>query len=120
MMIFHFEALKDISVCNKWRGKAEPYHDNVHRWLQSTSFLDNMKTESSCLENLLQTMPELESFQDKTRQDKTIQDIYYQNITSTISWHAVSRKTLVISLEINSNIRIRQRNVIVRGVYEIG
>ena len=65
--------------------------------------------------------------QDKTRQDKTRQDIYYQNITCTNSLHAVSRKTLVISLEINSNIRIRQRNelgkeiiVIVRGVYEIG
>ena len=28
-------------------------------------------------------------------QDKTRQDIYYRNITSTIVWHAVSKKTLV-------------------------
>ena len=28
-------------------------------------------------------------------QDKTRQDIYYHNIASTISWHAVSNKTLV-------------------------
>ena len=36
------------------------------------------------------------------RQDKTRQDIYYQNITCTISWHAVSWKTLVVACQINS------------------
>ena len=36
------------------------------------------------------------------KQDKTRQDIYYQNITCTISWHAVSRKTLVVAYQINS------------------
>ena len=40
--------------------------------------------------------------QDKTRQDKTRQDIYYRNITSTIVWHAVSKKTLVEACQINS------------------
>ena len=29
---------------------------------------------------------------DKTRQDKTRQDIYYHNIVSKISWHADSKK----------------------------
>ena len=37
-----------------------------------------------------------------TRQDKTRQDIYYRNITSTIFWHAVSKKTLVEVCQINS------------------
>ena len=37
-----------------------------------------------------------------TRQDKTRQDIYYHNITSTIFWHAVSKKTLVEACQINS------------------
>ena len=37
-----------------------------------------------------------------TRQDKTRQDIYYRNITSTIFWHAVSKKTLVEVYQINS------------------
>ena len=36
------------------------------------------------------------------RQDKTRQDIYYHNITSTIFWHAVSKKTLVEACQINS------------------
>ena len=36
------------------------------------------------------------------RQDKTRQDIYYRNITSTIVWHAVSKKTLVEACQINS------------------
>ena len=35
-------------------------------------------------------------------QDKTRQDIYYDNITSTIFWHAVSKKTLVEACQINS------------------
>ena len=35
-------------------------------------------------------------------QDKTRQDIYYHNITSTIFWHAVSKKTLVEACQINS------------------
>ena len=35
-------------------------------------------------------------------QDKTRQDIYYRNITSTIVWHAVSKKTLVEACQINS------------------
>ena len=30
------------------------------------------------------------------------QDIYYHNITSTIFWHAVSKKTLVEACQINS------------------
>ena len=34
--------------------------------------------------------------------DKTRQDIYYHNITSTIFWHAVSKKTLVEACQINS------------------
>ena len=33
---------------------------------------------------------------------KTRQDIYYHNITSTIFWHAVSKKTLVEACQINS------------------
>ena len=33
--------------------------------------------------------------------DKTRQDIYYHNITSTIFWHAVSKKTLVEACQIN-------------------
>ena len=36
------------------------------------------------------------------RQDKTRQDIYYHNIASTISWPAVSKKTLVEGCQINS------------------
>ena len=35
-------------------------------------------------------------------QDKTRQDIYYRNITSTIVWHAVSKKTLVEACQFNS------------------
>ena len=35
-------------------------------------------------------------------QDKARQDIYYQNITCTISWPAVSRKTLFVACQINS------------------
>ena len=35
-------------------------------------------------------------------QDRTRQDIYYHNITSTIFWHAVSKKTLVEACQINS------------------
>ena len=42
------------------------------------------------------------SKKDKTRQDKTRQDIYYRNITSTIVWHAVSKKMLVEVCQINS------------------
>ena len=38
----------------------------------------------------------------KTRQDKTRQDIYYHNIANTISWPAVSKKTLVEGCQINS------------------
>ena len=34
--------------------------------------------------------------------DKTRQDICYYNIASTISWHAVSRKTLVEACQIYS------------------
>ena len=34
--------------------------------------------------------------------NKTRQDIYYHNITSTIFWHAVSKKTLVEVCQINS------------------
>ena len=34
--------------------------------------------------------------------DKTRQDVYYHNIASTISWHAVSNKTLVEACQINS------------------
>ena len=34
--------------------------------------------------------------------DKTRQDLYYHNITSTICWHAVSKKTLVEACQINS------------------
>ena len=36
-----------------------------------------------------------------THIDKTRQDIYYHNITSTIFWHAVSKKTLVEACKIN-------------------
>ena len=36
------------------------------------------------------------------RQDKTRQDIYYHNIASSISWHAVSKKMLVEACQINS------------------
>ena len=37
------------------------------------------------------------------KKDKTRQDIYYHNIASTISWHAVSKKkTLVEACQINS------------------
>ena len=42
----------------------------------------------------------------RLRQDKTRQDIYYQNITCTISWHAVSRKTPVVACQINSNAKL--------------
>ena len=34
--------------------------------------------------------------------NKTRQDIYYHNITSTIVWHVVSKKTLVEACQINS------------------
>ena len=37
----------------------------------------------------------------RQREDKR-QDIYYHNITSTIFWHAVSKKTLVEACQINS------------------
>ena len=35
-------------------------------------------------------------------QDKPRQDICYRNITSTIVWHAVSKKTLIEACQINS------------------
>ena len=41
-------------------------------------------------------------------QDKTRQDIYYHNIASTISWHAVCNKTLVEARQINSITNILQ------------
>ena len=54
------------------------------------------------IEDLLNQGSTVHSRQDKTRQDKTRQDIYYQNISCTISWHAVSQKTLVVACQINS------------------
>ena len=38
----------------------------------------------------------------KTRQEKAREDIYYHNIASSISWHAVSKKTPVEACQINS------------------
>ena len=39
---------------------------------------------------------------EREGQDKTRKDIYYHNITSTIFWLAVSKKTLVEACQINS------------------
>ena len=61
---FCFESCKDIFACHNRRWKAEPSHDascpqrqDWQDWPGDCShLLDNMKTESSCFENLLQTI----------------------------------------------------------------